>query len=63
MQPPHARIGDMYFHNDSHQYRPPHMFQQAVMACPEMRSMDYLKAILANGSKGISRPGQRNSEM
>ncbi len=53
----------MYFHIDAHQYRPPDVFQQAVMACPEMRSMPYLKAIRANGPKGITRPGQRNSEM
>jgi hypothetical protein len=38
---------------DSHEYSPPADFQQAVMACPPMRSMDYLKAVLKNGPKGI----------
>ncbi len=28
---------------DSHQYRPPDEFQSAVLNCPEMRSMEYLK--------------------
>lgn len=30
---------------DSHGYCPPAVFQQAVMGCPEMRSMGYLKAV------------------
>lgn len=30
---------------DAHEYAPPQSFQQAVMACPDMRSMAYLKAI------------------
>jgi hypothetical protein len=34
---------------DAHGYQPPAEFQAAVMACPEMRSMDYLKAIAKNG--------------
>jgi hypothetical protein len=38
---------------DSHDYSPPAEFQKAVMACPPMRSMEYLKAILKNGPKGI----------
>ena len=33
--------------------RPPREFQEAVLACPQMRSIDYLKAILANGPNGI----------
>jgi hypothetical protein len=48
---------------DAHQYCPPLVFQQAVMACPEMRSIAYLKAILANGPKGITRPGKTMTEM
>jgi hypothetical protein len=38
---------------DAHGYSPPLEFQAAVMACPPMRQMDYLKAILKNGPKGI----------
>ena len=30
---------------DAHEYLPPEPFQRAVMACPPMRSMDYLRAI------------------
>ena len=30
---------------DAHEYAPPQSFQQAVIACPDMRSMAYLKAI------------------
>lgn len=43
---------------DAHGYQPPAEFQHAVMACPKMRSMDYLKAVLKNGPKGIAN-GQR----
>jgi hypothetical protein len=38
---------------DAHGYSPPAEFHAAVMACPVMRSMEYLKAILKNGPKGI----------
>ena len=34
-------------------YSPPEEFQAAVMACPPMRSMDYLKALLKNGPKEL----------
>lgn len=48
---------------DAHRYCPPLAFQEAVTASPEMRSVAYLKAILANGPKGIARPGQGSTEM
>jgi len=32
---------------DVHGYCPPVEFQQAVMNCPEMRSTDYMRALLA----------------
>ena len=38
---------------DSHAYAPPKEFQDAVLECPEMRSMAYLKAVLANGPRGL----------
>jgi hypothetical protein len=38
---------------DAHRYSPPEEFQAAVMACPPMRSMDYLKALLKNGPKEL----------
>jgi hypothetical protein len=30
---------------DAHEYAPPEEFQTAVLNCPKMRSMDYLKAL------------------
>ena len=38
---------------DSHGYAPPKHFQKAVMECPPMKSMRYLKAILANGGRTL----------
>ncbi|WP_437669808.1 hypothetical protein [Sorangium sp. So ce131] len=40
---------------DAHDYRPPPAFQQAVLRCPEMRSIAYLKEIRARGLV-ITRP-------
>jgi len=37
----------------AHHYRPPEVFQDAVLACPEIRSMDYKRALLANGGRGL----------
>ena len=34
---------------NAHQYLPPVEFCRAVIECPPMRSMEYLKALLANG--------------
>ncbi len=34
-----------------HGYAPPDEFCRAVLACPPMRSISYLKAILANGGR------------
>lgn len=39
---------------DSHDYSPPTEFKLAVMACPPMRSIAYLKALLKNGPPGIA---------
>ena len=41
---------------DAHGYVPPGEFQAAVMACPTMRSINYLKALLKNGPNGLYRP-------
>ncbi|AMV29564.1 hypothetical protein VT84_34535 [Gemmata sp. SH-PL17] len=38
---------------DAHEYSPPDEFQEAVRACPPMRSMAYLKALLKNGPKEL----------
>lgn len=38
---------------DSHGYAPPEQFQRAVLECPPVKSMQYLKAILANGGRGM----------
>lgn len=37
----------------AHAYAPPPEFRQAVMSCPKMRSMDYLKAIRACGGSSL----------
>jgi hypothetical protein len=34
---------------DAHEYAPPAAFQDAVEACPPMRSVAYLRALLKNG--------------
>lgn len=39
---------------DAHEYAPPLKFQAAVVACPPMRSMAYLKAILKNCPENIA---------
>ena len=44
---------------DSHGYSPPIEFQRAVLECPEMRSMHYLKAILENGPSGLVHVNKR----
>lgn len=36
---------------DAHGYAPPAVFCDAVLNCPPMRSMQYLKAILDNGGR------------
>lgn len=40
---------------DSHGYSPPEDFQHAVLACPPMRSIDYMKAVLTNGPLGFAK--------
>ena len=35
----------------SHRYLPPEIFIEAVLACPEMKSMEYKKQLLLNGGK------------
>ncbi|MBN2313832.1 MAG: hypothetical protein JXM79_07870 [Sedimentisphaerales bacterium] len=37
----------------AHRYKPPQVFVDAVMTCPEMNSMDYKKALLANGGRSL----------
>ncbi len=41
---------------DAHEYKPPGEFIDAVMACPEMRSAGYLKAIHAVGGATLLEP-------
>lgn len=40
---------------DAHNYRPPDEFCMAVLSCPPMRSVPYLKALLENGGRGLVR--------
>lgn len=37
----------------SHWYKPPDVFIQAVTECPPMNSMEYKRAILSNGGRGL----------
>ena len=41
---------------NTHQYLPPEEFLSAVLACPPMKSMEYLKAVLANGGRILMKP-------
>ena len=38
---------------DAHAYQPPDEFCQAVLNCPPMRSVQYFKALLANGGREL----------
>lgn len=38
-----------------HSYRPPNKFIAAVLDCPEMRSEDYQKAMLARGGRELAK--------
>ena len=40
---------------DAHEYAPPDIYQAAVLRCPPMRSIGYLKAIVSNGPPGFLR--------
>jgi len=40
---------------DAHDYAPPLEFQQAVLDCPPMRSLEYFRSILRNGPQGFAR--------
>ncbi|MVN87885.1 hypothetical protein GO986_14075 [Deinococcus sp. HMF7620] len=46
---------------DAHDYRPPGIFMQAVLACPPMTSMAYRKRLLACGG-GQLLPSRRAAE-
>lgn len=43
---------------NAHGYRPPAEFCHAVLACPPMRSVTYLRSILANGGRSLVRAGK-----
>jgi hypothetical protein len=38
---------------DAHAYQSPDEFCQAVLRCPSMRSVEYFKALLANGAREL----------
>src|ERR1041384_4201724 len=41
---------------NAHGYAPPAEFCDAVLLCPPMRSMEYLKAVLDNGGRALMKP-------
>src|SRR6202043_3617855 len=43
---------------DAHEYSPPQEFIAAVLACPHMRSAEYLRAIHASGGTSLLRPAE-----
>ena len=43
---------------NAHGYLPPDEFCEAVLSCPEMRSVAYMKAILANGGRPLVSAGR-----
>lgn len=47
---------------NAHGYGPPGEFCDAVLRCPPMRSMDYLKAVLTNGGRLLMK-GDAKMEM
>jgi hypothetical protein len=48
---------------DAHEYAPPESYQDAVLECPPMRSIEYLRAILKNGPPGFTRQASWPSTM
>lgn len=38
---------------DAHEYQPPEQFMKAVLECPQMRSMQYLRAIKSIGGSAL----------
>ena len=38
---------------DAHEYQPPKEFMEAVLQCPPMRSMEYLRAIKSIGGSAL----------
>jgi hypothetical protein len=43
---------------DAHGYGPPEEYRRAVLACPPMRSGEYLRRILANGGRRLAVAGR-----
>jgi hypothetical protein len=44
---------------NAHSYGPPESFCDAVLRCPPMRSMEYLKSVLANGGRLLEKDDTR----
>jgi hypothetical protein len=44
---------------NAHHYLPPSVFIEAVIQCPDMKSMDYKKLLLQNGGKGLIKPSRK----
>ncbi len=43
---------------DAHEYQPPQEFMEAVIQCPPMRSMQYLRAIKSIGGSALTAVGK-----
>lgn len=41
---------------NAHRYAPPAVFCDSVLACPPMRSVEYMKLLLANGGRMLVKP-------
>lgn len=47
---------------DAHGYRPPEAYQRAVMECPDMRSLAYLRALLATPARCWIKQSEKTNE-
>lgn len=55
----YAAPGGIVHYIAAHWYRPPDTFVEAVLACPPMRSMEYKRALMANGGRALVAAARR----
>ena len=44
---------------NAHNYRPPEIFIEAILECPDTRSIEYKKKLLKNGGQFLTKPVQK----